>query len=264
MHQYRDMLRFVRDNGIRKGDRTGTGTIEYFGLQTRFDLKDGFPIDSLKRVFFRGALVEWLWMLSGSTNVKPLQDQKIHIWDEWADADGELGPVYGAQWRRWQGADGKTYDQVTELEAQLRKNPESRRLIINGYNVAELHKMALPPCHTLYQFNVTDGRLSLFMYQRSGDMFLGIPFNQVACGLWVHALAKVHGLEVGEVVHAVGSAHIYLNHLDQVEEALGREPRPYPQLHIDRKADSILDYQASDFRLEGYNPHPHIAAPVAV
>lgn len=264
MHQYRDMLRHVREHGIYKGDRTGTGMYECFGLQCRFDLKDGFPIDSLKRVFFRGALVEWLWMLSGSTNVKPLQEKKVHIWDEWADKDGELGPVYGAQWRNWQGPDGKTYDQVTDLENQLRTNPNSRRLILSGWAVHDIAAMKLPPCHLLYQFNVTNGRLSLILYQRSADMLLGVPFNQVAGALWVHALAKAHGLEPGEFVHMIGSAHIYSNHIEQVDEALTREPRPFPRLIIERDVKSILDFQESDFRLEGYQPHAHIAAPVAV
>lgn len=262
--RYKDMLAHVREHGTLKTDRTGVGTRECFGLTCRYDLSQGFPIDSLKRVFFRGALVEWLWMLSGSTNVGPLQEKGVHIWDEWADANGELGPVYGAQWRRWQAPDGRVIDQVAELQAQIRKNPDSRRLIINGWNVADLDRMALPPCHTLYHFNVTDGRLSLLLYQRSGDMFLGVPFNQVAGGLWIHALAHVAGLQPGEFVHVVGSAHIYLNHLEQVDEALSREPRPYPTLVLENAPDDILAFTEEHFRLDGYDPHPHIAAPVAV
>lgn len=265
MHQYLDLLRHVNEHGRNKSDRTGTGTRQIFGAQMRFDLNDGFPIVTTKKVHFKSVAAELLWFLSGSTNVKDLQAMGCTIWDEWADYDGGLGRIYGAQWRYWHSWWSNGWiDQISKLIDGIRNNPNDRGHIVSAWNVAELPLMALRPCHALWQCDVTDGRLSLQLYQRSADMFLGVPFNIASYALLVHMLAQQCGLQVGELVWTGGDCHIYSNHTEQVQEQLSRQPLPLPMLHIKRKPDSIFDYKPDDFELVGYDPHPAIKAPVAV
>jgi thymidylate synthase len=264
MQQYLDLMRHVRDNGARKDDRTGTGTLSVFGYQMRFDLAHGFPMVTTKKLHTRSIIHELLWFLNGDTNIGYLNDNKVRIWDEWADENGDLGPVYGAQWRSWPTADGRHIDQLAEVLQTLRTNPDSRRIIINAWNVGELDKMALMPCHALFQFYVADGKLSCQLYQRSADIFLGVPFNIASYALLTHMVAQQTGLKVGEFIWTGGDCHLYSNHMEQVEEQLAREPLPLPTLSIQRKPESITDYSFDDFEIVGYEFHPHIAAPVAV
>jgi thymidylate synthase len=263
VRQYLDLLDHVLTNGTRKGDRTGTGTLSVFGHQMRFDLSDGFPALTTKKLHLRSIVGELIWFLRGDTNVKWLQDNGITIWDEWADADGELGPVYGYQWRSWPTPDGRHVDQVAAVIQSLQKNPDSRRHIVNAWNVADVERMALPPCHTMFQFYVAGGRLSCQLYQRSADVFLGVPFNIASYALLTHMVARVTGLEPGDFVHTLGDAHLYLNHLDQARLQLTREPRPLPRLVLAER-DSIDAFEIGDVVLEGYDPHPSIKAPIAV
>jgi len=264
MQQYLDLMRHVRDTGARKDDRTGTGTLSVFGYQMRFDLARGFPMVTTKKLHTRSIIHELLWFLNGDTNIGYLNDNKVRIWDEWADENGDLGPVYGAQWRSWPAADGRHIDQLTEVLETLRTNPDSRRIIISAWNVGELDKMALMPCHALFQFYVADGKLSCQLYQRSADIFLGVPFNIASYALLTHMVAQQTGLKVGDFIWTGGDCHLYSNHMEQVEEQLAREPLPLPTLSIQRKPDSITDYRFEDFEIVGYEFHPHIAAPVAV
>ncbi|OFI37426.1 thymidylate synthase [Arthrobacter sp. SW1] len=261
---YEDLLRDVLANGTHKSDRTGTGTRSVFGRQLRFDLSEGFPLITTKRVHFKSLALELLWFLRGESNVKWLQEQGVSIWDEWADADGELGPVYGVQWRSWPTPDGGHVDQIAELMKGLAANPDSRRHLVSAWNVAEIKDMALPPCHAFFQFYVADGKLSCQLYQRSADMFLGVPFNIASYALLTMMVAQQLGLEPGEFVWTGGDVHIYDNHLEQVTEQLRREPYEYPQLRFTRKPDSIFDYRFEDFEVLGYRHHPTIKAPVAV
>jgi thymidylate synthase len=263
VRQYLDLLDHVLTNGTRKGDRTGTGTLSVFGYQMRFDLSDGFPALTTKKLHLRSIVGELIWFLRGDTNVKWLQDNGITIWDEWADADGELGPVYGYQWRSWPTPDGRHVDQIAAVIQSLEKNPDSRRHIVNAWNVADVERMALPPCHTMFQFYVADGRLSCQLYQRSADVFLGVPFNIASYALLTHMVARVTGLEPGDLVHTLGDAHLYLNHLDQARLQLTREPRPLPRLVLAER-DAIDAFEIGDVVLEGYDPHPSIKAPIAV
>jgi thymidylate synthase len=258
------LMRHVRDNGARKDDRTGTGTLSVFGYQMRFDLAKGFPMVTTKKLHTRSIIHELLWFLNGDTNIKYLHDHKVRIWDEWADKNGDLGPVYGAQWRSWPTPDGQSIDQLEQVMHTLRSNPDSRRIIISAWNVAELDKMALMPCHALFQFYVADGKLSCQLYQRSADIFLGVPFNIASYALLTHMVAQQTGLKVGDFIWTGGDCHLYLNHLEQVEEQLSRELLPLPRLSIQRQPESITDYQFEDFEIVGYESHPHIAAPVAV
>ena len=264
MRQYLDLLQTVLDEGLDRGDRTGTGTRSIFGAQMRFDLRDGFPLVTTKKVHVRSILIELLWFLRGETNVRWLQERGVSIWDEWADEHGELGRVYGAQWRSWPTPDGGTIDQIEQVIEQIRNQPESRRLIVSAWNVAEVDQMALPPCHTMFQFYVGDGRLSCQLYQRSGDLFLGVPFNIASYAALTMMMAQVTGLEPGDFVHTLGDAHLYSNHFEQAQRQLARTPRPLPQLVLNPKVTSIFDFEYEDFELRGYDPHPHIAAPVAV
>jgi thymidylate synthase len=264
MQQYLDLLRHVRDRGTRKSDRTGTGTLSVFGYQMRFDLQDGFPLVTTKKLHVRSIIYELLWFLRGDTNVAYLRENGVTIWDEWADPEGELGPVYGAQWRSWPTRDGGTIDQIAEVVRRIRTDPDSRRLIVSAWNPADIGRMALPPCHCLFQFYVANGRLSCQLYQRSGDVFLGVPFNIASYALLTHMVAHVTGLEPGEFIHTLGDAHLYLNHLDQADRQLARAPLALPKLTIDRKLDDIGAFRFEDFVLTGYEPHAHIAAPVAV
>jgi len=261
---YEDLLRDVLEHGTHKSDRTGTGTLSVFGRQLRFDLSKSFPLITTKRVHFKSVAVELLWFLRGDTNVKWMQDQGVTIWDEWADADGELGPVYGVQWRSWPTPDGGHIDQIAELIKNLKSNPDSRRHIVSAWNVSELKDMALPPCHAFFQFYVADGKLSCQLYQRSADTFLGVPFNIASYALLTRMIAQQTGLEPGEFVWTGGDVHIYDNHMDQVLKQLAREPYDYPQLNITRKPDSIFDYTLDDFEVVGYQHHPTIKAPIAV
>jgi thymidylate synthase len=261
---YEDLLRDVLEHGTHKSDRTGTGTLSVFGRQLRFDLSKNFPLITTKRVHFKSVAVELLWFLRGDTNVKWMQDQGVTIWDEWADADGELGPVYGVQWRSWPTPDGGHIDQIAELIENLKSNPDSRRHIVSAWNVSELKDMALPPCHAFFQFYVADGKLSCQLYQRSADTFLGVPFNIASYALLTLMIAQQTGLEPGEFVWTGGDVHIYDNHMDQVLKQLAREPYEYPQLNITRKPDSIFDYTLEDFEVVGYQHHPTIKAPIAV
>ena len=264
MKQYLDLIRRVLDEGVEKHDRTGTGTRSVFGHQMRFNLADGFPLLTTKKLHLKSIIYELLWFLQGDTNVKYLQEHGVRIWNEWADANGELGPVYGHQWRSWPDYNGGTIDQISNVVEMIRHNPDSRRLIVSAWNVAEVEKMALPPCHTLFQFYVADGRLSLQLYQRSADIFLGVPFNIASYALLLQMMAQVTGLQVGDFVHTLGDAHIYLNHLEQVQLQLTREPRPLPNMHINPDVKSIFDFDYNDFELTDYDPHPHIAGVVAV
>jgi thymidylate synthase len=264
MQQYLDLMRHVRDRGARKDDRTGTGTLSVFGYQMRFDLARGFPMVTTKKLHTRSIIHELLWFLSGDTNIGYLKDNKVSIWDEWADEKGDLGPVYGAQWRSWPTPDGQSIDQLAQVLQTLKTNPDSRRIIVSAWNVAELDKMALMPCHALFQFYVADGKLSCQLYQRSADIFLGVPFNIASYALLTHMVAQQTGLKVGDFIWTGGDCHLYLNHLEQVEKQLSRAPLPLPTLSIQRKPDSIIDYRFEDFGIIGYECHPHIAAPVAV
>ncbi|SDS32015.1 thymidylate synthase [Corynebacterium timonense] len=260
---YEDLLDDVLSNGTPKGDRTGTGTLSVFGRQLRYDLSEAYPLLTTKRIYFKGVVGELLWFLRGESNVRWLQDNNIRIWNEWADDTGELGPVYGVQWRSWPTPDGRHVDQVQEALDTLRANPDSRRNVVSAWNVAELDKMALLPCHLLFQLYVADGTLSMQVYQRSADMFLGVPFNIASYALLTHMFAQQADLKVGELIWTGGDCHIYANHVEQVKEQLSREPRPYPQLKL-RKADSLFDYTFDDISLEGYDPHPTITAQVSV
>ena len=264
MKQYLDLMSHVRENGVFKDDRTGTGTYSVFGYQMRFDLSEGFPLVTTKKTFLKGIIHELLWFLSGSTNIKYLVDHDVHIWDEWADEHGELGPVYGSQWRSWPGPDGKTIDQISRVVEDLKTNPDSRRHIVSAWNVAEVDEMALPPCHSLFQFYVADGRLSCQLYQRSADIFLGVPFNIASYALLNMMIAQVVDLEVGDFVHTLGDAHLYSNHIDQADKQLLREPRSLPTIRINPKVKDILGFKISDFELLEYDPHPGIKAPIAV
>ena len=264
MQQYLDLMRHVREHGTYKDDRTGTGTYSVFGHQMRFTLADGFPLVTTKKMFLKGIIHELLWFLSGSTNIGYLTDHDVHIWDEWADEHGELGPVYGSQWRSWPGPDGATIDQISKLQQAIRNNPDSRRHIVSAWNVAEVDNMALPPCHTLFQFYVADGKLSCQLYQRSADIFLGVPFNIASYALLTMMLAQVCELEAGDFVHTLGDAHIYSNHLEQADRQLQRDPLPLPTMNINPVVKDIFSFQYDDFRLEGYSAHPGIKAPIAV
>ena len=264
MKQYLDLMRHVRDHGVRKEDRTGTGTLSVFGYQMRFDLAQGFPVVTTKKLHLRSIIHELLWFLSGETNIRYLKENGVSIWDEWADVEGNLGPVYGSQWRAWPTADGRHIDQIREVVEQIRNNPDSRRLIVSAWNVGEIERMALPPCHAFFQFYVAEGRLSCQLYQRSADIFLGVPFNIASYALLTHMIAQVTGLEAGEFVHTLGDAHLYLNHLEQTDLQLGREPRPLPRMRINPDVKDLFAFRFEDFELLDYDPHPHIKAPVAV
>jgi thymidylate synthase len=264
MQQYLDLMRHVLDHGTDKQDRTGTGTRSVFGYQMRFDLGAGFPLLTTKKLHLRSIIHELLWFLKGETNVRYLQENKVTIWDEWADANGELGPVYGYQWRSWPAADGRHIDQITQVVEQIRRNPDSRRLVVSAWNVGDLDRMALQPCHVLFQFYVADGRLSCQMYQRSADIFLGVPFNIASYALLTMMVAQVTGLQAGELVHTLGDAHLYANHLEQTREQLSRDPRPLPTMQLNPGVTSLFDFKFSDFTLESYDPHPSIKAPIAV
>jgi thymidylate synthase len=264
MRQYLDLMERVLKSGVEKPDRTGTGTLSIFGHQMRFDLADGFPLVTTKKLFTKAIVYELLWFLRGDTNVHWLQEHGVSIWDEWADANGELGPVYGHQWRSWPAPDGGTIDQISNLIADIRRNPDSRRLIVTAWNPADVPKMALPPCHCLFQFYVANGRLSCQLYQRSADIFLGVPFNIASYALLTTMIAQVTGLEPGEFIHTFGDAHLYLNHLDQAREQLSRRPLPLPVMHINPAVQDIFDFKYEDFKLENYQAHPHIKAAVAV
>ncbi len=264
MQQYLDLCRRVLAEGTKKTDRTGTGTISVFGHQMRFNLEDGFPLLTTKKLHLKSIIYELLWFLQGSTNVKYLQDNGVRIWNEWADENGELGPVYGHQWRSWPDYNGNTIDQISQVVNQIKNHPDSRRLIVSAWNVAEVNKMALPPCHTLFQFYVADGRLSLQLYQRSADIFLGVPFNIASYALLLQMMGQVTGLKAGDFVHTFGDAHIYTNHLDQVNLQLTREPRALPKMSINPDVKDIFSFKYEDFTLSNYEPHPHIAGQVSV
>lgn len=264
MRPYLDLLRHILDHGVEKGDRTGTGTRSVFGYQMRFDLTRGFPLLTTKKLHLRSILYELLWFLRGDTNVRWLQEHGVTIWDEWADENGELGPVYGHQWRSWPARDGGTIDQIARVVESLRTNPESRRHIVSAWNVADIDSMKLPPCHALFQFWVADGRLSCQLYQRSADVFLGVPFNIASYALLTMMVAQVTGLQAAEFVHTLGDAHLYSNHLEQARLQLTREPRPLPRMVLNREVRSIFDFAYEDFTLEAYDPHPAIKAPIAV
>ena len=264
MQAYLDLVRTILDRGTEKGDRTGTGTRSIFGHQMRFDLAAGFPLVTTKKLHLRSIVYELLWFLAGDTNVKFLNENKVTIWDEWADADGELGPVYGAQWRSWPAADGRHIDQITGVIEEIRKNPDSRRLVVSAWNVGDLEKMALAPCHALFQFYVANGRLSCQLYQRSADVFLGVPFNIASYALLTMMVAQVCELEPGDFIHTLGDAHLYSNHLEQAREQLTRDPRPLPAMRLNPDIRSIFDFRFGDFTLENYDPHPAIKAPIAV
>ncbi|WP_027834425.1 thymidylate synthase [Maritalea myrionectae] len=264
MQAYLDLLTHVMENGVDRGDRTGTGTRGVFGYQMRFDLEKGFPLVTTKKLHLRSIIHELLWFLMGETNIKYLQDNKVRIWDEWADENGDLGPVYGSQWRSWPAPNGESIDQITKLIDGIKNNPNSRRHIVTAWNPAEVDNMALPPCHCLFQFFVADGKLSCQLYQRSADIFLGVPFNIASYSLLTHMVAQVTGLQVGEFVHSFGDAHIYHNHFDQVRLQLTRAPRPLPKLLINEERTSIFDFAYEDFGFEGYDPYPTIKAPIAV
>lgn len=264
MRQYEDFMRHVFEHGVTKTDRTGTGTRSVFGHQMRFNLREGFPLITTKKLHMRSIIHELLWFLRGESNVRYLHENKVTIWDEWARADGELGPVYGVQWRSWPTPDGGHIDQISQVVEQIKKNPDSRRLIVSAWNVSDIPKMALPPCHLLFQFYVAEGRLSCQLYQRSCDIFLGVPFNIASYSLLTHMVAQQCDLGVGDFVWTGGDCHIYSNHFDQVREQLSREPRPYPKISIKRKPASLFEYAFDDFEFVGYEPHPHIKAAVAV
>jgi thymidylate synthase len=264
VRQYLDLLDHVLREGAEKADRTGTGTRSVFGAQLRFDLREGFPLVTTKKLHLRSIVHELLWFLKGETNIAYLKDNKVGIWDEWADAHGELGPVYGKQWRSWEAPDGRTIDQIQWLLAEIKRNPDSRRLIVSAWNVADLPKMALMPCHALFQFYVANGKLSCQLYQRSADLFLGVPFNIASYALLTHMIAQVSGLGVGDFVHTLGDAHIYSNHFEQVREQLARVPRALPKLKLNPEVTDLFAFRYDDIAFENYDPHPAIKAPVAV
>lgn len=264
MKQYLDLLHRIRTEGVRKDDRTGTGTISVFGHQMRFNLEEGFPLVTTKKLHLKSIIHELLWFLKGDTNVKYLQENGVRIWNEWADENGDLGHIYGYQWRSWPAYEGGFIDQISEAVETIRKNPDSRRIIVNAWNVADLKNMNLPPCHMFFQFYVADGRLSLQMYQRSADSFLGVPFNIASYALLLQMMAQVTGLKPGDFIHTLGDAHIYLNHLEQVDLQLSREPRPLPRMILNPDVKNIFDFKYEDFQLEGYDPWPHIAGKVSV
>jgi thymidylate synthase len=263
MQQYLDLLARVRTDGVKKTDRTGTGTLSVFGHQMRFDLSDGFPLVTTKKLHVKSIIHELIWFLAGDTNTRYLKENGVRIWDEWADANGDLGPVYGKQWRSWPGPDGQAVDQISDVVAELKRNPDSRRLIVSAWNPADIPKMALAPCHCLFQFYVADGKLSCQLYQRSADIFLGVPFNIASYALLTMMMAQVTGLKPGEFVHTFGDAHLYLNHLEQADLQLSRQPRALPRMELSRTVGSIFDFRYEDFRLSGYDAHPHIAARVS-
>ena len=264
MQQYLELMRHVLDHGVEKSDRTGTGTRSVFGYQMRFDLNQGFPLVTTKRLHLRSIIYELLWFLQGNTNIGYLTENKVRIWDEWADAKGDLGPVYGAQWRSWHKADGGSVDQISQLISNIKNSPDSRRLIVSAWNVGEIDKMALPPCHAFFQFYVAQGRLSCQLYQRSADIFLGVPFNIASYALLLLMVAQVTGLKPGEFVHTLGDAHIYSNHFEQAELQLSRQPYPLPQMHLNPEVNDIFGFKFEDFELENYHSHEHIKAAVAV
>ena len=264
MQNYHDLLQYILDHGKDKSDRTGTGTRSIFGAQLRYNLAEGFPLVTTKKVHLKSIIYELLWFLKGDTNIKYLTDNGVSIWNEWADENGDLGPVYGAQWRSWQGANGKVIDQITEVIDQIKKNPDSRRLIVSAWNVAEIPNMALAPCHALFQFYVADGKLSLQLYQRSADVFLGVPFNIASYALLLMMVAQVCDLEVGDYVHTFGDVHIYNNHFNQVHEQLSRTPKTLPTMKLNPEIKDIFDFKFEDFELENYSPDPAIKAPVAI
>jgi thymidylate synthase len=264
MQQYLSLVRHILDHGTKKTDRTGTGTLSVFGSQMRFDLEAGFPLLTTKKLHLRSILYELLWFLRGETNVKYLHENNVTIWDEWADANGELGPIYGYQWRSWPAADGRHIDQISNVIAEIKRNPDSRRLVVSAWNVADLDKMALSPCHALFQFYVGNGRLSCQLYQRSADVFLGVPFNIASYALLTMMVAQVCDLKPGEFVHTFGDVHLYLNHIDQAKLQLERTPRPLPSMKMNPEVKSIFDFRIGDFTLENYDPHPGIKAPIAV
>lgn len=264
MKEYLDMMRHVLEHGEDKGDRTGTGTRSVFGYQMRFDLQQGFPLVTTKKLHLRSIIYELLWFLNGDTNIQYLKDNGVSIWDEWADENGDLGPVYGEQWRSWKKPDGTTIDQITNVLEQIKNNPNSRRLMVVAYNPGVADEMALPPCHSLFQFYVANGKLSCQLYQRSADIFLGVPFNIASYALLTHMMAEQAGLDVGEFIWTGGDTHLYSNHFEQAKEQLSRKPLPLPKLNIKRKPDSLFDYEFEDFEIVGYESHPHIKAPVAV
>lgn len=264
MRQYHDLLEYILARGVRKNDRTGTGTISVFGYQMRFDLAAGFPLITTKKIHLKSVIHELLWFLQGSTNIAYLKANGVSIWDEWADPEGELGPVYGKQWRSWQCADGRTIDQIAQVITQIKTNPDSRRLVVSAWNVGEIEQMALPPCHVLFQFYVAEGRLSCQLYQRSADVFLGVPFNIASYALLTMMMAQVCELQPGEFIHTLGDAHIYLNHLEQVNLQLSRQPRPLPTMILNPTVKDIFAFRYEDFRLLNYDPYPPIKAPVAV
>ena len=264
MQQYKELLNKILNDGVVKTDRTGTGTISVFGYQMRFDLQNGFPLLTTKKLHLKSIIYELLWFLNGNTNVKFLQDNGVRIWNEWADKNGDLGHIYGHQWRSWQGYNGETIDQISEAVETIKHNPDSRRIIVSAWNVGDLGNMNLPPCHAFFQFYVANGKLSLQLYQRSADVFLGVPFNIASYALLLQMMAQVTGLEQGDFVHTLGDAHIYLNHVEQAKEQLSRDCRPLPTMKINSDVKSIFDFKFEDFTLENYDPHPHIKAAIAV
>lgn len=264
MKQYHDLMKHVLENGSKKSDRTGTGTISVFGYQMRFNLQEGFPLLTTKKLHTRSIFHELLWFIKGETNIKYLRDNKVTIWDEWADENGDLGPVYGKQWRSWQTADGRSIDQLSNVIEQIKKNPDSRRLLVIAFNPGDVDKMALPPCHAFFQFYVADGKLSCQLYQRSADIFLGVPFNIASYALLTHMIAQVCGLQVGDFVHTLGDAHLYSNHIEQTQLQLSRDFRPLPQLKLNPHVKNIFDFTYEDIEIVGYDPHPAIKAEVAV
>ena len=264
MQQYHQLLRHILENGIQKTDRTGTGTQSVFGYQFRFNLEEGFPLVTTKKLHLKSIIYELLWFLRGETNIAYLKENGVSIWDEWADENGNLGPVYGSQWRSWPTANGQHIDQIKQVINQIKNNPDSRRLIVSAWNVGEIENMALPPCHAFFQFYVADGKLSCQLYQRSADIFLGVPFNIASYALLTMMVAQVCGLQAGDFVHTLGDAHLYNNHLEQTRLQLSREPRPLPSMKLNPKVSDIFDFTFEDFTLENYDPHPHIKAPVAI
>lgn len=264
MKPYLDLMRKILDEGAVRGDRTGTGTYSIFGHQMRFDLQDGFPLLTTKKLHLRSIIYELLWFLKGETNIAFLRDNRVSIWDEWADENGELGPIYGHQWRSWEAGDGRTIDQISQVINEIRTNPDSRRLIVSAWNVGEIDKMALPPCHVMFQYYVNNGEISCQLYQRSADVFLGVPFNIASYALLLMMVAQVTGLKPRYFVHTLGDAHLYTNHIEQAKLQLMREPRPLPTMKLNPEVKSIFDFQYEDFTLENYNPHPHIKAEVSV
>lgn len=264
MHQYLDLLQHILDHGVQKNDRTGTGTLSVFGYQMRFDLQQGFPLLTTKKLHLKSIIHELIWFLRGETNVRYLQENGVRIWNEWADAQGELGPVYGAQWRAWRTADGRVMDQISQVIEQIKTTPHSRRLMVSAWNVGELDRMALPPCHVLFQFYVAEGRLSCQMYQRSADVFLGVPFNIASYALLTMMVAQVCGLQPGEFVHTLGDAHLYLNHLEQAQLQLTRQPYPPPEMRLNPEIENIFDFTYEDFELVNYQAHPHIKAEISI